>query len=95
MQLNREEVGLIAELARLRLSTTELDRYGQQLSAILEYFAQLQHLDTTDTPPTSGVLPLRGHLREDQPRPGLNPTELLQNAPATQENQFLVPPVLE
>ena len=95
MQLNREEAGVIAELARLKLSTTELDRYGQQLSAILEYFTQLQHLDTTDIPPTSGVLPPRGHLREDQPRPGLNPTELLQNAPATQENQFLVPPVLE
>jgi len=95
MQLSREEVGLIAELARLKLSTAELERYGQQLSAILEYIAQLQHLDTTDIPPTSSVLPLRGHLREDLPRLGLNPAELLQNAPATQDNQFLVPPVLE
>ena len=95
MQLSREEVGLIADLARLKLSTAELERYRQQLSAILEYIAQLQHLDTTDIPPTSSVLPLRGHLREDQPRPGLNPAELLQNAPATQDNQFLVPPVME
>jgi aspartyl-tRNA(Asn)/glutamyl-tRNA(Gln) amidotransferase subunit C len=95
MQLSREEVEMIAELARLKLSAAELERFGQQLSAILEYFAQLQHLDTTDIPPTSSVLPLRGHLREDQPRSGLSPEELLQNAPATRDNQFLVPPVLE
>ena len=95
MQLSKQEVGLIAELARLKLSAAELERYGQQLSAILEYFAQLQHLNTTDIPPTSSMLPLCGHLRDDQTRPGLSPADLLQNAPATQENQFLVPPVLE
>jgi aspartyl-tRNA(Asn)/glutamyl-tRNA(Gln) amidotransferase subunit C len=95
MQLSSEEVEMIAELARLKLSAAELEHYGLQLSAILEHFAHLQNLDTTDIPPAPFVLPPRGHLREDHPRPGLTSAELFQNAPATRDNQFLVPPVLE
>ena len=95
MQLSRGEVELVAELARLKLSAGEIERYGQQLSAILEYFAQLQLVDTTDIPPTSSVLPERSHLRDDVPRPGLSLADLLQNAPTTQDDQFLVPPALE
>ncbi len=95
MQLSREEVILIADLARLKLSDAEIERYGQQLSAILDYFAQLQLVDTTDIPPTSSVLPSHGRLRDDIPRLGLSLDDLLQNAPATRDNQFLVPPALE
>jgi aspartyl-tRNA(Asn)/glutamyl-tRNA(Gln) amidotransferase subunit C len=95
MQLSREEVIYIAELARLKLSDAEIKRYGQQLSAIIEYFAQLQLVDTTDITPTSSVLPSNGQLRNDISRLGLSLDDLLQNAPATRDNQFLVPPALE
>jgi len=41
------------------------------------------------------VLPVKSVLREDESRPGLSREELLRNAPATESNQFRVPPVLE
>lgn len=95
MALTLAQVEHIAELARLQLTEEEKARYCEQLSAILDYFAQLQTLDTSAIPPTSSVLPPRSVLREDEPRPGLSMEELLRNAPEVEENQFRIPPVLE
>ena len=95
MSLTLEEVEHIANLARLRLSGEEKERYRQQLSAILEYAARLQELDTSQIPPTSSVLPPRSVLREDEPRTDLTLEQILANAPHSEERQFRVPPVLE
>ena len=95
MILTREEVEHIADLARLDLSEEEKERYREQLSAILEYAARLQSLDTSRIPPTSGVQPERSELRPDEPRPGLLLEDLLRNAPDHEDRQFRVPPVLE
>lgn len=95
MSLTREEVEHIANLARLELSEAEKERFREQLSAILDYAASLQSLDTSAIPPTSGVQPEQSVLRPDEARPGLTLEELLQNAPDHEDNQFRVPPVLE
>lgn len=95
MILTRKEVEHIADLARLDLSDQELDRFREQLSAILDYAARLQDLDTSGIPPTSSVLPARSVLRKDEPRPGLSLEDLLHNAPDSESGQFRVPPVLE
>jgi aspartyl-tRNA(Asn)/glutamyl-tRNA(Gln) amidotransferase subunit C len=95
MPLTLKEVEHIADLARLELTDEEKARYREQLSAILDYVAQLRELDTTGIPPTSSVLPPRSALREDEPRPGLSLEELLRNAPDVEAGQFRVPPVLE
>ena len=95
MILTLEEVEHIAELARLGLTETEKERYREQLSTILDYFAQLRELDTTGIPPTSSVLPARSVLRPDEPRPGLSPEKLLSNAPEAKDNQFRVPLILD
>jgi aspartyl-tRNA(Asn)/glutamyl-tRNA(Gln) amidotransferase subunit C len=95
MTLTIEEVKHIAQLARLKLTSQEIERYRQQLSAILDYADRLQAVDTTDIPPTSSVLPARSVLREDKARPGLSLEELLKNAPDIENGQFRVPPVLD
>ena len=95
MTLTLEEVEHIAELARLRLTEAEKARYREQLSAILDYFARLQALDTTSILPTSSVLPTKSVLRPDEPQPGLSLEDLLRNAPDAEGAQFRVPPVLE
>jgi len=95
MPLSLKEIEHIANLARLKLSREEKKRYRQQLSAILDYIDQLRQLDTADIPPTSSVLPPRGRMRADEPRPGLSREDLLENAPEVEAGQFRVPPVLE
>jgi aspartyl-tRNA(Asn)/glutamyl-tRNA(Gln) amidotransferase subunit C len=95
MSLTLEEVEHIAELARLELTEAEKARYREQLSAVLDYIARLQELDTENIPPTSSVLPARTPLRPDVPRPGLPLEELMKNAADTEQEQFRVPPVLD
>jgi aspartyl-tRNA(Asn)/glutamyl-tRNA(Gln) amidotransferase subunit C len=95
MTLTLQEVDHIADLARLSLSAEEKARYREQLSAILDYAARLQALDTSGIPPTSSVLSTRSVLRNDESRPGLSREELLRNAPLTENSQFRVPPILE
>jgi aspartyl-tRNA(Asn)/glutamyl-tRNA(Gln) amidotransferase subunit C len=95
MPLNPDTVRQIAHLARLELSEEEVIRYCSQLSAILDYAARLQAIDTSGIPPTSSVLPAGSVLREDDPCAGLNRDELLEIAPKTRRSQYQVPPVFE
>jgi aspartyl-tRNA(Asn)/glutamyl-tRNA(Gln) amidotransferase subunit C len=95
MSLTPETVRRIADLARLELSEAEVSQYCGQLSAILEYAARLQAIDTSGIPPTSSVLPSESLLREDEPLAGLSRNELLNNAPAVKRGQYQVPPILE
>lgn len=95
MKLTLEEVEHIAGLARLELSEEEKERYREQLSAILEYASRLQAVDTSGIPPTSSVLPSRSALRPDEAKPGMDRRTLLGEAPAVEDDQFRVPPVLE
>ena len=95
MSLTLEEVQHIANLARLELGEDELNRYREQLSAILAYFQQLEQLDTETIPPTTSVSAGQATLREDRTHPGLALDDLLRNAPANEERLFRVPPVFE
>jgi len=95
MSLTHQEVEHIAKLARLELTNEQKARYRGQLSAILDYVAKLQELDTADVPPTAGGSVLQMPLRKDEPRPSLGTEELLANAAQRQDNQFKIPPVFE
>ena len=95
MTLTLSEVEHIAQLARLELTDEEKELYRQQLSAILEYAARLQKLDTSQISPTSSVLPPRSRLRLDVSAPSLDVKDILRNAPQAENDQFRVPPVME
>ena len=91
MALTREQVEHIAELAHLALDEEALALYQEQLSAILDYAARLQALNTETISPTASVLPFHTVLREDQPETTLPRDEVLRNAPAVADDCFCVP----
>ncbi|WP_448594591.1 Asp-tRNA(Asn)/Glu-tRNA(Gln) amidotransferase subunit GatC [Thermoflexus hugenholtzii] len=95
MPISRKEVEHIAELAKLALTEEEKNLYAEQLSAILEYFRQLQEVDTSGIPPTATVLPIRNVFRPDEPGEPMPREELLRNAPAQADGCFQVQPILE
>ena len=45
MQLSKNEIQHIAKLARLELTEEELKKYGDQLSAVLNYIDQLKEVE--------------------------------------------------
>jgi aspartyl-tRNA(Asn)/glutamyl-tRNA(Gln) amidotransferase subunit C len=95
MSLTRKDVEHIAELAKLQLTDEEIERYGKQLSAILDYFEELKALDTDDIPATASVLPLRNVMREDEPQQTLTRDEILANSPDQAKGQFRVKAILD
>jgi len=95
MALSRAEVEHIAALAHLELTPQEIERYREQLSAILEYAAAIQEVDTSAIPPTATVLPLRNVMREDAPGPSLPHEDVLANAPDAEAGCFRVRAILD
>jgi len=95
MKLSREDVLHIALLARLGLSESEVEKFREQLSNILENFEVLQKVDTTNVPPTAQSIPLQTVMRDDEVAPSLPAGDILANAPRREGDFFRVKPVLE
>ena len=95
MSLSLEQVQYIANLARLELSDDEAERFRKQLSAILDYFQQLESLDTENISPTASISAEQSDLRADKTKPGLSLDDLLHNASDTDDRLFRVPPIFD
>ena len=95
-QLTNEEVARIAELARLELTPGEAEMFAPQLTAILEYAARIQEVQTTDLSAVGDSTKTPPVLREDVVRPTLERDEVLKSAPdaAKSAGLFRVPKVL-
>lgn len=93
MSLTQEEVRKVARLARLELADEEIAAFQSQLSAILDYVAQLQKLDTSQVEELAHPLPLTNVFRPDEERPSLSVEDALRNAPQRLGDYFAVPAV--
>ena len=91
MAISREQVLHVAKLAELELSEAEVERFGEQLNAILEAVGKVSELDLADVPPTSHPLSVVNVLAPDEPRPSLSLDDVFANAPAREDDYFRVP----
>jgi aspartyl-tRNA(Asn)/glutamyl-tRNA(Gln) amidotransferase subunit C len=89
------DIAYVARLARIDLSGEELARFGSQLGVILEHAAKVQDLPTGDVPPTAHPLSMVNSFRPDEVRPSLERSVVLDQAPASEDGYFRVPPALE
>lgn len=92
MAITRDEVLHVARLARLELADDEVERFTEQLSAILEAVAKVSELDLSDVEATAHPLDVVNVWAEDEPRPSLSVDEALANAPDREGGFFKVPP---
>lgn len=93
-QITRDEVAHVARLARLQLTDRELDTFTEQLGKVLDHARDVEALDVADVPPTAHPYPLVNVMRPDEDEPCLGREAALAGAPATEDGQFRVPPVL-
>ena len=91
-RITAADVAKVARLARLDLSTQEIERMTAQLDGMLEHFADVDALDLADVAPMTQPFPLVNVFRADVARPGLDRDEVLAAAPAAQDGRFRVPP---
>jgi aspartyl-tRNA(Asn)/glutamyl-tRNA(Gln) amidotransferase subunit C len=95
MSLTQDEVRHIARLARLGLSSEEVERLRDQLSTILDHFQGLNAFDTEGVPPTAQSFDLTNVERDDASRPSAPREEVLANAPRNEGGYIRVRAVLD
>jgi aspartyl-tRNA(Asn)/glutamyl-tRNA(Gln) amidotransferase subunit C len=96
MSVSEQDVERVAELASLELTSTEKSRMLRDLNSVLDYFAQLNELDTTAVPPMTQVAAAtESQARPDQVSPSLARERVLACAPDTDGTFFKVPKVIE
>jgi aspartyl-tRNA(Asn)/glutamyl-tRNA(Gln) amidotransferase subunit C len=93
-RLTRDNVAKVADLARLNLSEAELERYTEQLGAVLDHAEDVASLDLDGVPPTAHPLPLVNVLRDDVIVEGVDRDEVLSQAPSVEDRRFRVPAIL-
>ena len=94
MALTAAEVARLGELARVRLTETEIEQLAPQLDVILAAVARVSEVAGADVPPTSHALPLTNVFRDDVVQPSLRPEEVLAAAPSVEDGRFRVPRIL-
>ena len=65
MPLSREQVEHIAKLARLNLTSAEIEKYTHDLTVILSYIDQLQAVNTEGVEPQNQFIKAENVFRED------------------------------
>ena len=91
----REVVEHVSTLARLALSSEEIDRLQHEMGRILEHADKLQAVNTDEIQGTSHVIPMTNVYREDQVGESLTPEEVVGNAPDSADDFFKVPRIVE
>jgi aspartyl-tRNA(Asn)/glutamyl-tRNA(Gln) amidotransferase subunit C len=93
-RITAADVAHVARLARLELDADELERFTEQLGAVLDHAGDIELLDLDGVEPTAHPLLLSNVLRQDVPAPGLDRDEVLAAAPSVESERFRVPRIL-
>ena len=94
MNIDREQIKHIADLANLTINENELDKYTNDMSNIVEFATKLNELDTENVEITTSILGEFNIFREDELKESFDNQELLKNAPASQDGMFKIPKVI-
>ncbi len=95
MSLTPEDVRRIARLARIDISTDEVERTRGQLNGILAFIEQLQAVDTRGIAPMAHAVDVVQRLRPDVATEPDRREDFQAVAPEIEAGLYLVPKVLE
>lgn len=92
--IEKKDLEHMGWLARLELSEEDKEKYTPKLNSVLDYFGELDEVDTEGVEPTYHILPMSNVFREDEinsPAKPLTQEEALSNAPKKQDGFFKAP----
>ena len=92
-RITEDQVKKVAELARLKLDNNEVKHHAKQIEKILDYINQLEKIDTNGIPSTTRAVEVVNVLRIDENNKFENRDELLNLAPARENDFFKVPKI--
>jgi len=95
MKINAEQIEHIAKLAKLSLTSEEINEFSEQLSSIIDYVEKLKELDTDSVPPAEYVAEIKNVFREDSVHSSLPANDFVRLAPDFRDNHIVVPKIIE
>ena len=95
MSVDADTVRRIAHLARIAVAEEEVEHLRNDLNAILAFVEQLSEVNVDGVEPMTSVTLMAMKKRADVVTDGGIPDDIVRNAPATEDNYFLVPKVVE
>ena len=95
MSVDLATVKRVARLARIAVTEEDANRMTGELNNILGFVAQLDEVNVDGVEPLTSIVPMELRRREDVVSDGAKAADIVANAPATEEDYFLVPKVVE
>jgi aspartyl-tRNA(Asn)/glutamyl-tRNA(Gln) amidotransferase subunit C len=95
MSVDADTVRRIAYLARIAVKEDEIAHLQGELNAILNWVEQLSEVKVDGVEPMASVTPMTMKKRADAVTDGGIAEDIVRNAPASEDNFFLVPKVVE
>ena len=95
MSVDAKTVRRIAHLARVAVADDEVEHLRGEINAILAFVEQLSEVNVEGVEPMTSVTPMVVKKRPDVVTEGGDADAVLRNAPAVENNYFLVPKVVE
>lgn len=93
-KLTREEILHVAELARIKLTDEEIEKYRVQLKQLLNDVEKINDVKGYDDEILIACWEENAKLRKDESGEMLNPKEVIENAPRHSGNYIAVPVVI-
>ncbi|QFU16242.1 Asp-tRNA(Asn)/Glu-tRNA(Gln) amidotransferase subunit GatC [Microvirga thermotolerans] len=95
MSVDQKTVRRIAHLARIAVQEEDVPHLQDELNAILSFVEQLNEVNVDGVEPMTSVTPMTMKKRQDVVTDGENAEKVLLNAPAREDDFFVVPKVIE
>jgi len=99
-ELDKKTLEYLAQLGRIELTDSEKPKLLKDLQEILNYFKELEKLDTTGVEPMSGGTFQENIFREDEIRDTnanqeMKSKKIIQSFPEKEKDFLKIPPVFE
>jgi aspartyl-tRNA(Asn)/glutamyl-tRNA(Gln) amidotransferase subunit C len=95
MSVDVDTVKRVAHLARVKVTDEEAGRMTGELNTILAFVEQLDEVNVDGVEPLTSVVHQEMKKRADVVSDGGYPEKVVANAPASDDNFFMVPKVVE
>jgi len=77
VKIDKELIEHVAEVARLKLTDNEIEKFSKELKEIIEAFSKIDNVDTKGIETSLQAVELRNMLREDKEEKSFTQEEVL------------------
>lgn len=94
MSLSNQDIKKVSRLARVKINDDEINEAGQKISKIVDWFEQLNQVDTDEVEILTNVNNQTLRLQKDEVNDGDIVDDVLKNSKDAKYGYFSVPKVL-